>query len=95
MVSCDERDRLAQARQSAQRDQFELEEKLGHLLVSPKEIERARRRSAHVRQQLMDISPNTVPGGWCNRDLDEAAGAADATACSGSAVCAGELAIGA
>jgi tRNA(Arg) A34 adenosine deaminase TadA len=66
-VGCEERDRLAQARQSAQREQFELEEKLGHLLVSPdrnvsrkakNEIERARRRSTHALQQLMDHQSN-------------------------------------
>jgi hypothetical protein len=67
VVSSEERDRLSLARQSARRDQFELQEKLGPLLVSPdhhvfrqakNEIQRARRRSLHALRQLMDHQSN-------------------------------------
>jgi hypothetical protein len=63
LTKCEEREHLWQARQNAQREHFELEEKLGHLLVSPdrnvsrkakNEIQRAHRRGTHALQELMD-----------------------------------------
>ena len=62
-AKCEERERLWQAWQTAQREHFELEEKLGDLLVSPdrnvsrkakNEIQRAHRRSTHTLKELMD-----------------------------------------
>ncbi len=56
-MSCNERNRLVDTSQKAQRELCELEEKLGHLLVSPNrgvarkaknDIERAHRRAGNT-----------------------------------------------
>jgi hypothetical protein len=56
LTKCEEREHLWQARQNAQREHFELEEKLGHLLVSPTATCHAKPRmrfNAHIAEVPM------------------------------------------